>query len=246
MVCPHDTASNPDKWFQLAQYLSKQLSKGVQFSQSIDFAEYHQKLTEGALIYANPQDSLKLIKEHGYIPIVRPSNIFDEIVFIAGLQNDNPSLEDINGDEVISVNSMMVTRVGIAYLFENNISPSIVYSQSSWMAVVKNIFREKYKFGMVYKDFYDGLNKLTKKGFTTLGQTSDGTVHHSILIASEFKDMVQEIQTCLVNMFENNDRGQKILHELGFDRFVAINVDNVIKFETLSTLGDELMRDEVY
>ncbi len=244
MVCPHDTANNPDKWFQLAQYLSKNLSRGVQFSQSIDFAEYHQKLSQADLIYANPQDSLKLIKEHGYIPVARPSNIHDEIVFIAGLQNDAPVMEDITDEEVISVNSMMVTRVGIKYLFDNNIRPARIRSQATWMAVVKGIFRGEYKYGLVYKDFYDGLNGLTKSGFTTLEQTSDGTIHHSILIANRYEEMAGEFQSCFVGMSNENDRSHEILQGLGFDRFLAVSNEEILKFEALSTLGEELMVDK--
>lgn len=241
MVCPHDTASNPDKWFQLAQYLSKHLSAGIQFSKSIDFDEYHQQLTEGALIYANPQDSLMLIKDHGYTPVARSSNLFDEIVFIASLKEIEPSMDDIQDNEVISVNSMMVTRVGMKYLLDKNIKPSGIRTQATWMAVVKGIYREEYKFGLVYKDFYEGLNTLTKKGFTTLGETEDGTIHHSVLISSEFKEMAADIQACLIEMSEENERGREILQELGIERFMAVSADDILQFEHLSTLGEELM-----
>jgi hypothetical protein len=124
--------------------LSKHLSAGIQFSKSIDFAEYHQHLTEGALIYANPQDSLRLIKEHGYTPVARSSNLFDEIVFIASLKENEPSMDDIQDNEVISVNSMMVTRVGMKYLLDKNIKPTGVRTQATWMAVVKSIYTRNH------------------------------------------------------------------------------------------------------
>lgn len=245
MVCPHDTASNPDKWFQLAQYLSKHLSAAVKFSQSIDFAEYHQQLTEGALIYANPQDSLRLIKEHDYIPIARSSNLFDEIVFIASLGIDAPTMNDLLNSEINSVNSMMVTRVGVKHLLDNELAPKAIRSQASWMAVVKSIYRDEGEFGMVYKDFYDGLNSLTKKGFTTLEQTQDGTIYHSVLVSSDFKEVASDIQSCLVEMSEKDERAKEILQELGIDKFITVNSDDILQFEELSTLGNELMVSDV-
>lgn len=245
MVCPHDTASHSDKWFQLAQYLSKHLSTGIQFHKSLDFPEFHQELTEGGLIYANPQDSLRLIKEYNYTPVARPSNVFDEIVFIASLALSNPGIKDIQADEITSVNSMMVTRVGIKYLFEKEIMPAGICPKTTWMAVVKGVYREENKFGMVYKDFYDGLNALTKRGFTTLDQTQDGMIYHSLLVSNEYKEMTIDIQHCLLAMEKQDQRSQNILQELAIERFIPVGSKDILQFETLSTLGEELMIKDV-
>jgi len=29
LVCPHDTASNPDKWYHFAQYLTQEISNSI-------------------------------------------------------------------------------------------------------------------------------------------------------------------------------------------------------------------------
>lgn len=241
MVCPHDTANNPDKWYQLAQYLSKLLSAGIQFHISLDFPEYHQNLTQGGLIYANPQDSLRLIKEYDYTPVARSSNLFDEIVFIASLAVNNPCLQDMQADQIISVNSMMVTRVGIKHLIDREILPVRILPRTTWMAVVKAIYREEFKFGMVYKDFYEGLNSLTKRGFITLDQTRGGTIFHSLLVSSKYKEMAEDIQLCLVAMENQNERAQKVLQELSIERFIPVSRKDILQFESLSILGEELM-----
>ncbi len=241
MVCPHDTASNPDKWFHLAQFLSKNITAAVKFHQCLDFGEFHQQLTEGGLIYANPQDSLRLIEEHGYIPVVRSSNLFDEIVFIANESIETPQVSDFNGDDVVSVNSMMVTRVGVQYLFDNNIRPKTISSKASWMAVVKSIYRGEAKFALVYKDFYDGLTELTKRGLQTLDQTEDGTIYHSFLVAPELASMANEIQQHLLGMNSGEDRAKHILKELGMDQFIAVSREDILEFKTLATLGSEIM-----
>jgi len=105
LVCPHDTASNPDKWYHFAQYLTQEISSSVHFEQSMDFPDFHQQLKSGGLIYANPQDSLKLINEHQYTPIARSSNLFDEIVFVANKTVEAPLISDLSAADIISVNA---------------------------------------------------------------------------------------------------------------------------------------------
>ena len=241
MVCPHDTASDPDKWFQLAQFLSKKLNASIQFHKCLDFTEFHEQLKTGSLIYANPQDSLRLIKEDGYTAIARASNLFDEITFIARDDVDNPKMGDFQNEVVVSVNSMMVTRVGAKYLLDRSIVPKQIQSKSSWMAVVKGIYRGEDKFGLVYKDFYDGLNALTKSGFKTVGQTADGTIHHSVLVSPELKGEATRIQQCLVSMHQLDDRGQQVLDGLGVTRFISVDEGDILQFESLLALGNELM-----
>ena len=238
MVCPHDTASNPDKWFHLAQYISRHLTESVHFHKCLDFGEFHEQLTEGGLIYANPQDSLHLIKEHNYEPLVRATNLSDEIVFIASEKIDTPQLSDFNNSQVVSVNSMMVTRVGVKYLFDNQITPDKITSKDNWMSVVKGIYRSEDDYAMLYKDFYEGLNSLTKSGLQFIDKTQDGTIHHNLLIAPEFASLSQEVQQLLLKM---GDDGQKILADLDVEKFVSVSKEDILKFEMLSGIGNEIM-----
>jgi hypothetical protein len=42
-------------------------------------------------------------------------------------------------------------------------------------------------------------------------------------------------------MSERNERGREILQELGIEGFMAVSADDILQFEHLSTLGEELM-----
>ena len=241
MVCPHDTASDPDKWFHFAQCLTKHINSSVQFDQSMDFPDFHKNFSSSGLIYANPQDSLRLIKEHDYTPVARPSNLYDEIVFIANAEIENPKLTDLAGTHVVSVNTMMVTRVGVKYLFEKNIKPASIGSKNSWMGVAKSIFRGEEKYAFVYKDFYNGLNSLSKSGMQEIGETQDGTIHHNILIAPDLKHLADKVHHCLIDMHKQDAAVKRVLAELGVEHFVGVTKDDIFKFETLGKLGSELM-----
>jgi len=233
MVCPHDTAKNPENWFNFALYLSKTIKSSFLFEKSLDFLDFHQQLTSSGIIYANPQDSVKLIKEHGYIPVARPSNLSDEIIFVANKKLNTPKVTDIKDKTVVSVDSMMVTKVGIKCLHENNINPAKIESKESWMAVVKSIFRNEADYAMIYKDFYEGLNGLTKSGIQKIGETSDGTIHHNLLVSPQLADTADLIQSCLVQMHENSEKSREILAALHIEKLVEVSKDEILKFEAL-------------
>ncbi len=233
MVCPHDTAKNPENWFNFSLYLTKAIGNSFLFEKSIDFPDFHDQLTSGGLIYANPQDSVKLIKEHNYSPVARPINLSDEIVFIASKGLETPQVTDLTDKVITSVESMMVTKVGIKCLLENNIKPASIESKESWMAVVKSIFRNEADYAMVYKDFYEGLNNLSKSGLQKIGETTDGTIHHNLLVSPNLIDSITIIQETLVKMHEDTDAGQKILAALNIEKLVAVSKDEILKFEAL-------------
>jgi phosphonate transport system substrate-binding protein len=228
MVCPHDTAKNPARWFMFAQFLTQRIHNSIRFEQSLDFADFHEKLNSGGLIYANPQDSLALIKTHGYLPIARPVNLFDEIVFLASNSIEAPTLQDFADNTVISVTSMMVTQVGLKYLERLNIKPLEVLSRPSWMAVVKNIFRNENDFGLVYKDFYDGLTNLSKSGLQKVGETQDATIHHNFLISPALQTMKDTIQHYLLTMRNDSPQGAKILDNLGIQKLVPVSKNDIL------------------
>jgi len=233
MVCPHDTAKNPESWFNFAYYLTQTLKKSFLFEKSLDFPDFHQQLTSSGIVYANPQDSVKLIKEHGYLPVARPSNLSDEIIFIANKKFDAPKVTDLTDKTVASVDSMMVTKVGIKCLLENNINPANIEPKESWMAVVKSIFRNETDYAMIYKDFYEGLNNLSKSGLQKIGETTDGTIHHNLLVSPQFADVVDIIQNCLVQMHENSEKSREVLAALNIEKLVAVSKDEILKFESL-------------
>ena len=111
MVCPHDTAKDPDKWFLFAAYLSKKFQMSIKYCQCMDFAEFHSKMTEADIIYANPQDSLTLVEEYDYIPLVHSTNLYDEIVYIANSEVENQSIMALYNQDCISCNQIWSSSV---------------------------------------------------------------------------------------------------------------------------------------
>jgi len=134
MVCPHDTAKNPERWFVFAQYMSQNLSQNialetdaglsVRFQQSLDFAEFQASMAMADLIYANPQHVLQLAEKHGFIPVARAGNLYDEAVIVTCAECD-AQLADMQQASVSTVTSMLVTQVALKSLARQDVAPAL-------------------------------------------------------------------------------------------------------------------------
>ena len=234
MVCPHDTAKNPERWFIFAQYLSRHLSPyldtessttSVHFQQSLDFAEFQAGMASADVVYANPQHALVLAEKHGFIPLVRAGNLYDEAVCITCADCD-AQLADMHQSTVATVTSMLVTNVALKSLARQDVSPATLQPAASWMAVVQSIYRGDARFGILYKDFYTGMSALSRKQIKVLGETEERAVYHCFMLAPQHAKHLENVRSTLLAM-KDDDRGGEILAELSMQALLPVGQEEL-------------------
>lgn len=223
MICPHDTAKDPDKWFRFLQYLNHNLDFVVHFTISLDFKEFHDRLSTADIVYANPADGVHLAKEHQFIPIVRSTNLFDEVVFIANPNLNNPSLQSYQGSKVVTVSSM-VTNLATSILQRQDIVPAELVNKESWMGVVNAVVKDEVSLGFVYKDTYDELSAKTKEMITEIATSTEHRAFHALYISPKAEDHAQAISSALQKM-HLDPMGQDVLKELNIEAWESISAD---------------------
>jgi phosphonate transport system substrate-binding protein len=221
MVCPHDTAKKPDRWFRFAQYLSQNLDQVVHFELAMDFQEFHQKMNDADIVYANPGDTVNLLNNN-FISVARSTNLYDEVVFIAHPDLDNPSLQSFQGSKVVSVSKMVATKVGLNALEIQGITPSEVIDKPSWLAVIKAIANKETdaSLGFVYKDTYDELGETTKNLVKYIATSERKTIFHEIVLASKVTQIQNTLTSILLEM-NQNPKGKDILNELNIEQWIV-------------------------
>lgn len=219
MVCPHDTAINPERWFLFSQYLSKASNISIRFLPSIDFQDFHENLTESDLVYANPQDSLRLFLDHQYQPFARSKNLFDEVVFIANKEIEDHSLQGINNSTVASVATLLPTCLALYWLNNSGISPSSVLHRDSWLAVINSVKKGEASYGFVYKDLFTSLNNLSRSTVQVIDMTDEKNTFHMFIAHPKSQQHCADIAKILFQMHEVSG-GNKILKQLGMTRII--------------------------
>lgn len=225
MVCPHDTAKNPERWYLFAQYLSQHLGQPVHFEQSLDFAEFQARMSGADLVYANPQHALVLAEKHDYLPLARAANLFDEAVLVTCAECE-AAAADFHQASVATVPSMLVTQVALKSLARAGIAPQTLQPTANWMGVVQALYKGEARFGILYKDFYEGMSRLSRKQVRVVGETAERSVYHCFMLAPRHADQAAALRGLLLDMADD-ERGVSILQELHMDRLVQVQPDDL-------------------
>lgn len=233
MVCPHDTAKNPERWFLFAQYLSHHLPQVVHFEQSLDFTEFQACMAQADLVYANPQHALTLAEKHGFLPLARAANLYDEAVLVTCAECEaNPA--DFHQASVATVPSMLVTQVALKSLARAGIAPKTLHPATHWMGVVHAIYKGEARFGILYKDFYQDMSKLSRQQVRVVGETAEKSVYHCFMLAPQHAKTLEPIRQVLLEMADDA-RGQPILQALHMERLIAVSNEDLEFLRILRT-----------
>ncbi|MEQ9550476.1 MAG: PhnD/SsuA/transferrin family substrate-binding protein [Coleofasciculus sp. G3-WIS-01] len=216
MICPHDTAKKPDRWFRFVQYLNNQLDVKVHLDVSLDFQDFHQHLEQADIVYANPADSIRLREQQGFSAVVRPINLYDEVVYIANQDIANPTLDSLQGKTLATVKSMLPSKVALHSLKEKGIAPAQILDKSSWLGVINSVSKNEAPFGIVYKDTYKELSANTKAMVNAFAESQEKVIFHSIHISPNAMAHKSELERVLLEM-NTNPAGKDLLQELNVE-----------------------------
>ncbi len=224
MVCPHDTAKSPEKWYLFAQHLSQRLGAEVGFDQAMDFADFHRRLSDTDLAYANPKDTVRLAAESGYQPVARPEGRYDEVVFFAHPDVEAPGFASLSGERVATVESMLPTNIALHILARENIQPAELLNRDSWLSVINAVRKQETRFGFLYKDTYDDLTGLAKGMINAFAVSEERLAFHSIVVAPGATEHRKALGQALLAMGAEA-KGREILDKLGFPAWLAVSPD---------------------
>lgn len=221
MICPHDTAQNPERWYFLTQYLSQQLGMHVEFEQSLQFSEFHERMADADLVYANPQDSLELRHQHHFIPLVRPANLYDEVVFVASESVNQPTLAMLAGQRIATVTNMLLTKVALQLLHQQAIHPGELINKDSWLAVVNSLIKGETDFAFVYQDTYNSLSATSREMLQPFYRSTQQVAFHNLQLNPRQSQHKSQLEQLLLLM-NSTPKGVEVLERLSISQWLSV------------------------
>lgn len=234
MVCPHDTAKKPERWFRFVQYVNHRLAIAIHLEISLDFKDFRQQLETADIVYANPADSIYLLEQKEFSPLVRPLNLYDEIVFIAKRDISNPTLDSLQGADIATVTSMLPTKVALHMLKERGIAPAQILDKASWLGVINSVSKNEAPFGIVYKDTYDELSPNAKEMVNVFAASDEKVIFHQINIGVNVIPFKSELESILLAM-NTDETGKNVLQELNIDGWQLTTPEEIGKIKHIIT-----------
>lgn len=228
-VSPDFTPDHLSGWYIFNTWLQKQTDLSIHLEMYNNFQSQREAIKNDSvdLIYANPFDAVMLVREKGFLPLVKAKGQSDEAIIAVNSNNPVTEIADLSeGIKVAFTDDPDVKLMGMIMLEPgdldaNNIVPVL---SDSYVLVAKHLLQGDADVGIFLAEAYDDLSNMIKKQLKVLVRSQISVIHHSLMVGPKLLDKRDEIQDVLVNM-NTDEKGLGVLKSLGFDAWEKVDDD---------------------
>ncbi|MDO4427624.1 MAG: PhnD/SsuA/transferrin family substrate-binding protein [Moraxella sp.] len=218
LIAPDFSPERFAGWHLLNTLLQKRSDLAVHLTTPASHAEQSDLLAKGdiALIYANPFDAAKMIREQGYKAIARPVGKSDEMVIASSAKGEIKTLDDLKkGATIAMADNRDVKLIGMRLLEavdlgEDDVKFDIV---ETYQAAARALIAGKADAAFFIAEVFETLSNLTKSQLNVLIESNIATISHVVLVKEGFEH-TDTLTDVLLSLNKDAD-GQAVLNELG-------------------------------
>lgn len=240
-ISPDFSPDHISNWFIFNTWLQKRLQIGIHLELYDDFALQREAIAAGKIdvIYANPFDAAMLVREQGFVPLVRPSGKSDEAIIAVNAASQAQCVEDLvprlriatTADPHVHVMCMIMLEP--ADLGKENVK---FLNCSGYVPVAKALIQNKADAGFFLAEAYENLSGAVKKNMRVLICSEIQVIEHVLLIGPELTARRDEMLEILISM-RNDKKGSDLLDSLGFKGWEPIaREDTEFMIDLMDTL----------
>ena len=242
-ISPDFSPDHISGWYIFNTWLQKQTGEAIHLEMYDDFHSQREAIKSDKidLIYANPFDAAMLVREKGFLPLVKPVGRADEAIIAVNAKN---TVEDVAhllpGIKVAVTEDPDVHLMGMIMLEPGDLDADNVETNvyDTYVLVAKQLLRGDADVGIFLAEAYDDLSNMIKSQLKILVRSQISVIHHSLMIGPKLAGKRAEFQNLLVEM-GNDAKGKGVLEGLGFDAWIGVE-DEEMEFmidlmDTLNT-----------
>lgn len=218
-------------WFVVNTWLQRHLEEGIHLETFDDFDGLHQAMRGGAidLIYANPFDAARLVRDHGYLAIARPHQRPDEAVVAVNAATGVPAVEDLlPGTRVATTDNPDVHMMGMIMIEPADLDASNVFllQRPSYVLVAKSLLSNEADVGFFLAETFDELSATVRSQLRVLVRSEIFVISHMLLVHPRIADRIPALRTHLLAMADD-PRGKAALDDVGIDKWDPVEQEDV-------------------
>ena len=230
-VSPDFTPDHLSGWYIFNTWLQKQSDTAIHLEMYNDFNSQRKAIQNNTidLIYANPFDAAMLVREKGFLPLVKAEGESDEAILAVSAEN---SVEDVihltQGIKVAFTDDPDVHMMGMIMLEPGDLDANntIPVLSDTYVLVAKHLLKGEADVGIFLAEAYDDLSNMIQKQLKILVRSQISVIHHSLMIGPKLMDKRDEIQKILVDM-NADEKGLGVLTSLGFNAWEKVDDDEM-------------------
>lgn len=201
-------------WYLLNTYLQRRMQRAIHFEQSQDII--NEVTTD--ILFAKPFEACSMIKQRGFIPLMRPVAEADEVVILTRADDECNSLAQYEGGGVVTASECsFVYLLGRFLCDESGVDSSKFEFTFSGNEIksLQMLLKKKVDLLFMLKKTYEGLSSFSRNSVRKLDESSTDFAFHLFSIAPHLEAEGKILAQILKEM-ENDDGGKEILKDIEF------------------------------
>jgi phosphonate transport system substrate-binding protein len=226
-VSPDFTPDHIGGWYIFNTWLQKSLQLPIHLELYDSFHQQRDAIDEDEvdLIYANPFDASKLVRDKGFLPVARPRRSADEAIIAVTESFHANKIEDLKADTTIAqsedpdVNLICDIMLEPAELSATGQERLVL---GSYPLVAKALIKRNADVGFFLVEAYLSLSKLTKQNLRILARSQINVMHHTLLLGPKLQEYRDLLNHHLLTM-STSQKGAGVLDAMGFEAWDNMN-----------------------
>lgn len=242
-IAPDYLPSHFGTWYLLGDFVRREMNCTIHLNMPGNSDELTDTLAgqQDGMAYVNPFSASKLIREQGWIPLLKPACGSDEMVAVCRSHSPYKSLRDIKSGCKISFSDKDMYLIGMRLMegFDLSEHNTLTFAENSEEAVLSAVFHKRAEIGFLMAETYDNLSDFGKRLFRPIIRSQIDDMHHVMLLHPNSAARAEEVKAAFINLNLSSE-GRSILEEFrhseGFAATEAEEVENML--DLLQTLED--------
>lgn len=231
-------------WHMFNTLLQRKVNTDVHLYTPADNDEQTALLELGkiGLIYANPFDATELVREKGFLPVVKPINKFDEMVIATHLGTEYHHSDDLpKGCSILVTDNRDVRLIGLRLLESAPLlEDEIVWKDAlTFQAAARRLIEGEADAAFFLASAYHEFSSSTKKKMRPLMESRLNELSHVVLLRPDYLFQLNAIKRAFIDM-KHDASAQSILEDLGLPNgFEDLTVEETeFMIDLMETLQD--------
>ena len=242
-VSPDFTPDHLSGWYIFNTWLQKQTDLAIHLEMYNDFKSQRAAIQADNvdLIYANPFDAAMLVREKGFLPLVKAEGAADEALIVVNAANPIKDVAELQpGTRIAFTEDPDVRLMGMIMLEPGDLDDSniVPVTADNYVLVAKQLLKNQADVGIFLAEAYDDLSAMIKSQLKVLVRSQISVIHHALMIGPKLHHQRKTIQQLLMAM-SADEKGVGVLKSLGFNSWQIVD-DEEMEFmidlmDTLNT-----------
>ncbi|WP_225748533.1 PhnD/SsuA/transferrin family substrate-binding protein [Eikenella sp. Marseille-P7795] len=244
VVAPDYLPDHFSNWYLLSSCLQRETELVIHLQLPSSAAEIQELAEAGkmAMLYANAFDAVALMKDKGYLPLVRLKDKFDEAVVAVSAASEYQKPEDLPADALIKTGPNPDIRcLGLRLLKEAGLEAEglKIEEAPTFTQAASALIKGDAQAGFFMADTYAHMSKRTLEQLRVLQEGKFEAVTHMVVLHPDFAEQRERLQQAFVEM-AGKPAGQTALESLDLPAgFAAVTQEEAEQMVTAAEGGKQ-------